>query len=177
MAKRAAYTITEFLVSSAVIILLFSSVVGVLIITKAVSYNSIAAYNLQRDVDVLMAKIVRGQEEGGSLVGLRSAKSYHPLPTVTPSKSRINFVGLDDNTRSYYLNNNSVIYVSPTQFPTQRTIYTAPAGANVTLRFQEPSGYVDHETVEVYISISQQLGGRTITGSLLTYVNLMNSAK
>lgn len=172
MMNKRAHTMAELLVASVIVILLFASTFGAFMITKSVYYGSIVEYNLQRDVNVLTNRILRGLKEGGTAYGLRSAKSY-----TTPSITEIDFVGTDDNTRRVFLSNNSIIYESATQSPTQKTIYTIPANTAMVLRFWQPTGYTDNETVGIYISLSKAVGSRTATGSLSTYVNIRNLPK
>lgn len=165
----------ELLVASVVIVILFTATLGSFVLAKSVYTDSIASYNLQRDVDTLLARIIRGKpEQGGSSYGLRSAVSY-TLPAVNPSGSRIDFKGVDDLTRSYYLNNNTVVYSSPTQSPSQKVVYTPPPNSNITLGFSNVS--MDQQVVYIYIAVSQQIGSKTVVGSIATNVNLRNAPK
>jgi hypothetical protein len=167
----------ELLIASVIIVMLLISVVGTYVLTKSLYYDNIAHYNLQRDVDTVLATIVRGMsEQTGAAFGLRSAVSI-PSPGLPPNpgQNTIDFTGTDDNTRRYFLNNNTIIYNSPTQNPNQRVIYSAPAGSNITLRFASVSA--DQQLVYVYIAVSQQIGNRTVTGSVATNVNLRNMPK
>lgn len=173
MCKKA-YTMTELLIASAIAILLLASALGSFVLTKAVYTHGMANYYLQKDVDILMARIIRGaKEESGGTYGLRSAVSF-TIPTATPAGSRIDFVGTDANTRSYFLNNNAIVYTSPTQSPNEQVIYTAPSGATITLLFWEVPDYIDHELIGIYISVTQPIGTRTAAGSITTYVNKRN---
>lgn len=175
MPHNKAHTLTELLIASAIIIILFASCLGAFILTKSVCSSSVAEYGLQRDANTIMARIIKGVKEQTDIFGLRSAKSYS-----IPATTRIDFVGMDDNTRSYFVNNNSVIYASPLQSPQQNTIYTAPADSTIILRFWNPyAGQPnnDNATVGIYLSISRIVGDRTISGSSSTYVNLKNIPK
>lgn len=168
---------TELLIASVIIVMLFASVFGAYILTKSSYADSIAYYNLQRDVDTLLATIVRGKsEQGGAAFGLRSAVSI-PSPGLPPNpgQNTIDFTGTDSNTRRYFLNNNTIVYNSPTQIPNQRIIYTAPPRSNITLRFASASA--DQQLVYVYIAVSQPVGNKTVTGSVATNVNLRNMPK
>ncbi|MFA5085328.1 MAG: hypothetical protein WC482_03085 [Candidatus Omnitrophota bacterium] len=184
MTRKSAYTITEFLLASVIIVLLFASALGAYIMVKGISFNSIAGCNLQRDVDILLATIIKGPvEQGGKAFGLRSsfAVSAATPPPVTPlpawpGQSTIYFTDKDDNVRRYFLNNNTVIYDSPTQNPNQRIIYTAPGNSTVIMRFSAASA--DQQVVNVYISVIQQNANRaSAAGSVITNVNLRNMPK
>lgn len=173
MKDKRGYSLAEVLTASAIIILIIASVFGVFITAKAIYTQGIAELNLQRDANIILDRIIVGMKEGGSLYGLRSAKRFD-LPAVTPSASEINFDGIDGVTRKYFLNGNNIIYENPNQIPSQRIVYTAPAGCAIILRFWQPSAYVDNKTVGIYVSIVQQLGDRTVSGSNSTYVNIRN---
>ncbi|MFA5500722.1 MAG: hypothetical protein WC404_06555 [Candidatus Omnitrophota bacterium] len=174
LAERRAHTMAELLVASVVIVILFTATLGAFVLTKNVYSGNIAAYNLQRDVDGLLARITRGIQEQGSSYGLRSGVSY-TIPAASPASSRIDFKGVDDLTRSYFLSNNTVVYSSPTQSPAQQVIYTPPPSSTITLGFANVS--VDQQVVYIYIAVSQQIGNRTIVGSIATNVNLRNAPK
>jgi hypothetical protein len=176
MINRQAHTITELLIAAAVIIFLFASVLGAFILTKSVYYDSIANYNLQRDVDTVLATIIRGSTEQTGRFGLRSAVSI-PAPGLppVPGQNNISFIGTDNNTRRYSLSNNTIVYNSPTQTPNQRVIYTAPPNSNITLRFASASA--DQQVVYIYIGVSQLINNKIATGSVVTNVNLRNMPK
>ncbi len=185
MIKKSAHTMTELLVASTVIVLLFTSVLGAYMMMKGISLDSIANNNLQRDVNLLLATIIRGPiEPGGEMFGLRSAVSMSaslpapntPLPSWPLYQDSIYFTSSDDNIRIFFLSNNTVVYESPTQNPNKRVIYTAPANSTLILRFSAIS--VDQQVVNVYISVVQQNpNGIPATGSVVTNVNLRNTPK
>lgn len=175
MLYNKAHTLTELLIASTILIILFASCFGTFILTKTICYTSTAEYEIQRDVNTIMTRIIKGVKEQTDVFGLRSAKSYS-----IPSVSQINFVGIDNNTRSYLLNNNAITYISPMQSPQQKTIYTAPADSDSILRFWNPyAGQInnDNATVGIYLSVSRRVGDRTVSGSSSTYVNLKNMPK
>ena len=161
---KRAYTLVELLFASVIIVILFATVFGAFVVTKSIFQSSMAEYNLQRDVDLLFDRIIKGKLETGGAHGLRSAVSY-TLPVTT----KIDFVGADGATREYYfdVNSNSMKYNNSL---TTSTIYTFPAGSTITVRFWNP--YMDLETVGMYISFSQVVAKRTVSGSLSTYVTL-----
>ena len=178
------FTLAEVMTASVILVMVMASVMGAFITTKSICAYSIAELNLQRSVDAMMNKIVKGlKEQGGAAYGLRSAVSFYPLPVVNPAGSEIDYIGTDGNTRRYYLNNNSVIYESPTQSPNTQTIYTAPAGVGLTFFFWEPQSLLDgeavldNELVGIYIAITQTVGKKPVSGSASTYVNIRNLPK
>ena len=185
--NKQAHTITELLVVSFIIVILFASVLGAFVLTKSVYSDSIANYNLQRDVNGLLYKIIRGIKEPSGTFGLRSAlppsstSGFVLLPAALPANSEIDFFSTDGNItpRKYLLisSNNTVVYESPTQSPRQKIIYTAPANSTIILRFSIPLWAIDDQIVTIYISVSQQIGNKTATGSVTTNVNLRNAPK
>jgi len=185
MIKKSAHTMTELLVASVIIVLLLASVLGSYMMIKGVTFDSIANQNLQRDVNILLATIIRGPvEQGGGMFGLRSASAMSasqpppaiPLPSWPLNQNSIYFTGSDNKIRGYFLNNNTVVYESPTQNPNQRVIYTAPDNSVIMLRFSAIS--IDQQVANVYISVTQQNPNRApATGSVVTNVNLRNSPR
>ena len=176
MNSKRAFTTTEILISTFILIMIFACTFGAFTLVKAVSQYKSAEIALQQNANVIVSKIIRGYTEGGNIVGLRSAASF-TIPAATPAGSKIEYVGKDGNTRSYFLSGNTIQYVSPAQSPNQQVVYTAMSAQSVTLRFWETAGSIDHETVGIYLSISQALGNRTASGSVSTYVNLRNTPK
>ncbi len=175
MPSDKAHTLTELLIASTLAIILFASCFGAYILTKNICYASMAEYNLQRDVNTMMARIVKGIREGTESFGLRSAKAYD-----IPAAYEVDFVGTDNNTRTYSVNGNTIIYSSPLQSPQENTIYTAPQGSTIILRFWNPyAGQPnnDNATVGIYLSVSQGIANRIVSGSSSTYVNLRNIPK
>lgn len=175
MLNDKAHTLTEVLVASTIVIILFASSFGAFVLAQNVYYAGVAEYNLQRDTNAIMARMIRGMKEGADSFGLRSAKSYD-----IPAAGRIDFVGMDGNTRSYFVTDNSIIYTSPTQSPAEDTIYAPPAGASITLRFWNPyegQPSDDSATVGIYLAVSRTVADRPISGSSSTYVNLRNIPK
>lgn len=175
--NKDAHTLTELLVASVIVVLIFASVLGAFLLSKGVYRDSIEGCNLQRDVNNLLATMTRGiKEQGGGTFGLRSAASI-PSPGLFPSpgQNTISFAGTDTNTRMFFVKNNTVVYDSPTQNPREYVIYTAPANSSITLRFMP--GSADQQLVYLYLSVTQQIGNRTASGSAETYINLRNMPK
>lgn len=174
MLTNKAHTLTEVLVSSVLVVILFTSTIGVFVLTRVFYTRTMVSQELQRDVNRLMARITKGIEEGGVRYGLRSGAGY--AEPVTPITA-VSFTGVDDNVRRYSLSSGGILYESPTQTPNAQTIYTVPANSTLVLRFWKPTGYMDNETLAVYIGLTRQISGRTASGSLTTYINLRNIAK
>ena len=174
MRNNKAFTITEALFSSFIIVIIFASTIGTSVFIKKVSWVWMAEVNAQQACDAMASKIIRGNNEEGNLVGLRSAKSF-TLPVVTPAGSRIDYIGADGNTRSYFLSGSTIQYISPTQSPNQKTVYTAQSGQTVSLTFWEPTGMSDHQTIGVQVLVSQ--ASPPATGRVTTYINLRNTSK
>ena len=172
MLNKRAHTITELLIASVIIVTLFASCFGTFVLTKTVGASAMAEHVLQRDDNVIILRITKGLKENTEPFGLRSAQSYN-----IPAINQINFVGTDNATRSYILSGSSIVYTSPTQSPSQNTIYTTPANSSIILRFWNPyAGQPndDNAALGIYISISQVIDNKPISGSASTYVNLRN---
>ena len=178
--SKRSYTLTETLVASVIFIILIASTLGAFLLIKNLYRAGAVEYSLQRDVNAIMDRIIRGRKETGGRYGLRSAQSY-TLAVTTPAGSDISFVNMDGNTRRYFLNGSIITYNSPTQSPNQQNIYMAPSGAALTLTFWEAASLdpllADPETVGVYVALSRQVDGKTLSGSGVTYVNLRNVPK
>ena len=172
--NKRAHTITELFVASVVIIFLFTATFGAFVFTKNSYSNHISRYDLQRNVNIVMNRMIRGTKQSNGTFGLRSAVSF-TLPVAIPALSKIDFVDSDGTHRMYYLNNNTIVYYDPTQVPSQKVVYTAPANSTITLRFSPV--HVDMEVVRVYLSVSKVVNNKTIAGSITTDVTLRNAPK
>lgn len=174
MTFKRGHTMTELLVASVLIVILFTATLGAFVLAKNIYSDNIANYNLQREVDTLLARMIRGERESTGIFGIRSAVSFD-IPASTPAGSRLDYKGTDTLVRSYYLNNNTIVYNSPTQNPAQQVIYRPPANSTITLNFASAS--VDQQVVYVYIAVSQQIANKTAVGSIATNINLRNAPK
>lgn len=166
----------EIIFSAGILVITLLLVISASIMLRGVCYTSIAQHNLQRDANILMTYIVRRAPGEASYNSLRSAASYS-IPTVSPAGSAIIFTDKNGTERRYYQQGNSVIYRSPTlPFGSQtKTIYSAPANGAIKLQFMPAS--MDGETVRVYIAITQDIAGKTISGNLSVCINLRNCPK
>ena len=175
--NRKAQTLTELLISSALIITLISSTLGAFILVKQVFVRDIVAANLQRDANVIMKKLIKGEREAGGIFRLSEAVSYH-IPD--PNKiSELHFMSLppDTNERRYYLNaaGTSILYHHPGFPVNDEVIYTAPQGAAIKLRFWTPPGSMfTNIAVGIDVAVSQNMSGKNVSGSVTTIVNIRN---
>lgn len=168
------FTLTEVIISSVILVLLFFAVMLATVMLKEYCYTSIAQHVLQRDAAIMMNYIVKHGPGEISYNGLRSAASYN-----INAIGDISFIDKTGITRRYYQQGNSIVYQSPTA-PSGSggsTIYTAPANATLTLIFIQPNWSVDPETVWIYIAISQIVAGKPVSGNLSTFVNIRNLQK
>jgi hypothetical protein len=170
MLNRKAQTLSELLIASVITVIIVTSAMGIFVVSKTFYATSMAGQELQRDVNGIVERLGRGVAENWAKTGLRSAVSF-----TIQSVSHVNFTGMDGNTREYYLSSGGIIYASPEQLPNPRTIYSAPANSTLTLRFWKP--YADYETIGIYVSLAKIVSGRTISGSLTTFVNIKNLPK
>jgi len=170
--SRKGFSITELEIASVIAILIFAAAIGAFLLVKNIQNYSGAELALERDVGTVMARLIRNIGEAADSRGLRSGRSF-----IIPSAGELAYTDVDGNTRRYYLSGSSIFYASPLQSPQTGTIFTAPSGTSVILRFWKPSGYSDNETVGIYIGLVKNIGGRAVSGSVSTYVNLRNVAK
>ena len=170
--NRKAQTLVELLITSVLVIILISSALGAFMLVKQIYSTSIAQANLQRDANIIMRKIIKGERESGGIFRLSEAVTYS-----IKSIGELHFVGTDNTERWYYLNNTgtSILYHHPGFAVQDEVIYTAPPGAVITLRFWPPSGSVfTNIDVGIDVAVSQNILGKNISGSVTTIVNLRN---
>ena len=172
VSDRRAHTLAEVMVASVIAVIFFMSAIGVFVMAKQSCVSGMSGQELQRDADRVINRMVRGLVEGKSRYGQRSGVSF-----TIPSVTELDFIGIDGNKRKYYLGAGGIVYESPTQKPNAQVIYAPPANTVITLRFWRPAGYLDHETVAIYIGLTKRVSGKVTTGSLTTYVNLRNLPK
>ncbi|MDD5428681.1 MAG: type II secretion system protein [Candidatus Omnitrophica bacterium] len=179
MKTEKGFTLTEILIVSVLTVVIFASVIGVFTMARSLYVSSIAGQEAQRDAELIMSKIIRGAEAGATRYGVRSAFEFTPPTSI----SRLDYENTDGNARSLYVSSGNIIYESPTESPTVKTLYAPPANTSVTLWFWEPvtsSGtpvYPDHEMISIYVAVTKTLSGRTVAGSVATSVNVRNLPK
>ena len=165
---KKAQTLIEMLIASAIVVVFFTSALGIFVVGKVMYESSMAAQELQRDVDGVLATIVRGVRENGTNTGIRSASSV-TIPSVTEA----DFVGSDGTARKFYLAPGGIVYDSPKQSPNPQTLYRTPPNATITLRFWKLS-LTNNETVGIYLAVARTVSDKKVSGSLQTYVNIKN---
>jgi len=179
MKSKIAHTLTEFLITFALVIILITSTVGAFVLIKHIFASDTMAANLQRDANLIMEKILKGKRESTGIFRLSEAFTYRIV-----SISELHFTGTDGIERWFRLGNTStsVIYHHPTAAgTTDETIYTAPSGATITLRFSIPVGPQYSGVVvgiDVAILQNKNISGaiKTVSSSASTYVNIRNHA-
>lgn len=183
-----AHTLTELILASAITVILIASVLGAFIFTKRIYASSIAMANLQRDADVTLKKIIKGEHETTDPAGvfrrLSEAKTFK-ISKIYTTKTKLEFTVTDNSVSSgsYYSDSTgtSILHHHPGSTSAQdETIYTAPPGATLVLQFaQHDPGYPPgdvYTNVDVCINlmISQNVYGRNISGSATAMLNIRN---
>ena len=180
MPDRKAQTLTELLIASVLTVIFFTSAMEIFVLGRNYYATGSAGQNLQRDVNGVIGRIVKGVKENTTKTGLRSAKSF-TNPIVLPTS--IEFIGSDGATRRYYTGAGGIYYYSSILSPTDKLIYATPANSVLTLQFSEPMDafgnllYSGHELISIYLSITQTVSDNKVSGSISTYVNLRNTPK
>lgn len=160
------------MISSALVLILIISAFGIFILVRKTQMISINEGNFQRDASIILARIIKGTRESGGIYRLSEAASYQ-----INSISDMTFTCADGSSRRYYLNGDStsLLYQSGNSPSYTTTVYTAPAGAVITLRFWTPSGDVYTNTsMGIDVAVSQPILDRTVSGSVTTLVNIRN---
>ena len=173
MKTARSFSLTELLVVSALIILVVSATLGAFLLVRRVVTPSAAEQGLQRDANVIIAKVIKGGPEPSGIVRLSEAVSYH-LAGI----SELHFSGTDGIERWYALGGAgaSIIYHHPTATGVRdEVIFAAPQGTSLQLRFWIPSGGIyENVAVGIDVAVSRIVQGRTVTGSVTTMVNVRN---
>jgi len=173
MTGKKSFSLTELMVASALVIIFTSVTFGIFtLVRKEISLN-ITSGNLQCDADVVIGRIIKGSPEPGGIARLSEAISYQ-----LASVSELHFVGTDRIERWYRLSpdGKSIVYHHPTASGIRdEVIYTAPAYANLTLRFWIPAGAIyTNIDVGIDVGLSQKIYDMTVSGSATTMVNIRN---
>ena len=177
---KKAQTLAELLITSVLVIILIGSALGAFILIKQVFVRDIAAANFQRDANVIMKKIIKGEPESGGIFRLSEAVSYNLKINSITGLTELHFVGTDGIERWYCLSSDStgvwISYHHPGWFTQNgEKIYKVPPGAKATLRFWLPSGSVfTNIDVGIDVAVSQNILGKNLSGSTTTIVNIRN---
>ena len=171
------YTLVEIIVSTAITIILITILYNFYTVANLIYSTGLSTQALEDGANTVLIKMIEGKSEPTGMFRLAEGVSY-----TIPSINRINFVGTDGVTRSYRLNNSAtaLIYNHLTiAGATDETIYTAPVGATIILRFSVPN-VVNNATAVVNIDVAltqparNSAGSRLLSGSASTIVNLRN---
>lgn len=158
--NRRAYALVEILIAAVFGVIIIGAVLNFYTLSKRTYTSGVSRQWLQDGADILLSKIMQGKFH------LSEAESFS-----TVGLSELHFRGKGDTTdRTYRLNGAStaVIYNPGTG---DETIYTAPQGVTITLRFSQP--YVG-TTIGIDLALIQTVSGIPVSGSASTYVTIRN---
>lgn len=167
--NKKAFSLTELLTVSALLIVLFTTALIGFVLVKNVFATNIAQATLQRDATVILNKIIEGK-------GVSNGISLSEAVSVTfySDTSKITFTGTDGVIkRTYYVSGDGVSLLYSDTNGAHNIMYTVPRGAVVGLTF----GTLNVGAplcVSVYVSVSQVINGKTVLGALESSVYLRN---
>ncbi|GEM_PF-4713389 len=160
------FTLIELVVSVMISTVVFFAISSIIVFTAQTLSASGVELGLQTDMNNLVRQITVGvYDSGGIDCGLRGSASYEVI-----SSQQIDFYDIIGTKRSFIVSGNSLIYSSPTQDPTQSVIYTAPTGSTFNVVFES----LQTNLVNIAMSVTQTVNGKTLTGSVVTSVYLRN---
>ena len=212
------HTLIELLFASVIIVLLIASVLGCQIFADRIYQTNIIRENLQRDACIVMNKIINGGHETSNpdagIVRLNEAMTYSFTKHIPPLGSEVlaspyfnPFIYFNilsnipsDSSKNPYarwfcLNNTntSIIYHHPTNAgAVDEVIYTAPAGATITLEFFIVAPYtifypglnpaVDNNVYQnvsmgIFVQIGQTVQNKYVFGQESAFINIRNHAE
>lgn len=193
-----AFTLTELMMAVAFSVLLMTGVYGFYTTSSQVYSAGISGQNLQQGANIVLSKITEGEPESGTSYSLATAVSFIiPNGTAgalytcgggaqtTPCNAVNTFSELyycqdsncsssDATARWYYLNSagTSVIYHHPNAAggTVEETIYTAPTGSLLKLRFAQPqlNGQNIPNVVEVDVDLTGNLSANVTNTRVAT---------
>lgn len=168
-----AFTLTEILVASLIALSLIGAVTSFYILSNRTYSVGVAKQWLQDSANIILTKIIDGKQEPGGVIRLCEAVSYNIV-----NISELHFTGIDGVERWFRLDNSStnLIYHHPTASGTiDETIYSAPTGTTITLRFSTPLGaQYTGVVVGIDAALAKNVSGSAVSGSASTYVNIRN---
>ena len=169
---KKAFSLTELLISSALLIVLLTTALGGFVLVKQIFAVNIAQAALQRSAAVIMGKIIRGDvlKDGTRLCEAEKVI----LPNDITPINILTFIGIDGViNRTYYLSNDSTSLLYSDTNGVQRVIYTVSKGTTMGVSF-----YLENKATPLWIgisvSVSQIINGRTVLGALKSSVYLRN---
>ena len=168
---KKAFSLTELLITSAILIVLFTTSLTGFVLLKQIFAENNAKATFQRGAAVIMNKITEWKAASG---GIRLSEAAI-VETFVNNTSVIKFIGTDGIHRMYYpsVDNASLLYDEENGV-SGKIIYTVPRGAVLGLRFSPVNADAVTLCVNVYVSISQVINGRTVLSALESSVYLKN---
>jgi prepilin-type N-terminal cleavage/methylation domain-containing protein len=165
------FTLAELLVAIGLSALFTGFVFAALISSRQICTSNTANQELQQTTNVVMNKIIKGGLEPGGIFRLSEATSY-----TIASINDLHFFGTDGNERRYFQTGASLMYRHPTANGTQdETLYTAPTGTTLTLRFWTLAGSsYTNIAVGIDVGLARVVNGRNASGSATTMINIRN---
>ena len=204
-----AFTLVELMMAVAFSALLMTGVFGFYNVANQAYSSGITAQTLQDGANIVLSKIIEGEAESGVVYRLATSVSYMipngagsalytcggatqaaPCNANNPSgelyycQDSTCTSGDDASSRWYYLNSTgtAVIYHHPASSggTVDETLYTAPAGSTMKLRFSPAAVNTPLNVVEIDVALTQNLPpGSTnnllaTSGAASTFVLLRN---
>ena len=204
-----AFTLVELMMAVAFSALLMTGVFGFYNVANQAYSSGITAQTLQDGANIVLSKIIEGETESNTVYRLATSTSYMlpngspnqlyscgGSPQVSPCNASNSFSELyycqdspcsgtnDASSRWYYLNSTgtAVIYHHPASSggTVDETLYTAPAGSTMKLRFSPAAVNTPLNVVEIDVALTQNLPpGSTnnllaTSGAASTFVLLRN---
>ena len=168
LSDKKAFTLMELLITSTILILLFTTALTGFVLLRGIFAENIARATFQRDAEVVMNMIIEGK---GDPSGVRLSETASV--TFYSDASKLTFVGTDGVPRTYSLSSDGTSLLYSDQNGIQNIRYTAPRGAIIGLRFS-PVDLNPTLCVSIYVTISQIINGRTVLGALESSIYLRN---
>jgi hypothetical protein len=166
---KKAFSLTELMTASALLIALLAASLAGFVLVKQVVAAGIAKATFQRDAAVIMSKIAKGKA-GTNGIRLSEARSV----AFYSDTSMITFTGTDGAVqRTYSLGSGGASLLYSDTSGASSVIHTAPQGAVIGLEF----GTLNVGAplcVSVYVSVSKVIGGKTVFGAVKSSVYLRN---
>ena len=166
---KKAFSLTELLIASALLITLLATALTGFVLVKQIFATDIAKATFQRDAAVIMSKITEGK---GCTNGIRLSEAASV--TFYSDTSKLTFIGTDGVIkRTYSLSNGGTRLIYSDTNGVQNTLYTAPPGAVVGLTF----GTLNVGAplcVSIYVSVSKVISGKTVLGAVESSTYLRN---
>ena len=168
------------MITSALLIVLFTAALAGLVLLKRIFATNIVKATFQRDAAVIMNIVIegKGNPNGVRLSEAKTVDFYNDAITGFTIK----FKGADDPItgvnafyQKYYLgvdnDGRTILCYSDDNGVSNKTMYTAPKGAVVTLKNVFT---LNIDYVIIHVGVSQTIDGRTVLGTLESSVYLRN---